>query len=663
MRSITVRHILRLANSTRRRANRAARYPEQIELLRGEFAQLIPGSSDTVTYYTQHDSRITREALRGNIAIQYSPYDHGGGSDGNTPQARVRVFCENQRIPVLDKSWDSPYASTSTGTGSGSESGDNGVDSREFCYPALSLEKNANTAFNTAQLALATYIDPGANVQTWNRLINFPADKVSVVVANVVNGPDSAANEGWTDVIPRAAASGKKVLGYVRTGYLGVSFQHFTTRLGSSKTSDWVAQIQEDVDQWYRLYPDHMGGIFFDEGWNDCGVDNVNAQLYKFITQQTKRKYPGAYTVLNPGAPMPQCFEHSADTLLTAEVSYATYTSDAYVPCDWTPSDSRKLWHIIYDVPESEVASVAALARERGAGLLHITDDIEPNPYDTVPGDSYMQTLMAAVAGGQPMNEGTYAYPGGPSSSPPSNFQLVSFDYSSATVSWSTSPNAIGYQIYQGSDLVLSLTPEMTTVTIGSLAPGTYYHFNIFALNGDGTLTASSASAIAMTTKSLPGAGQTVSQMSVSGGESQTIYKATILVPHAFVRVFVWDKECYDPSHFPLTSWAAWPINYDALDVVCNHYMVEGEYLYHYTGSGGSAAFENAKWTWTQLAEAPLVQSGYEYTWTVPMGTSTMNTSHFLIQVQGYGPMANVFQPCPWGTAWAADAKVTAYCL
>jgi hypothetical protein len=97
------------------------------------------------------------------------------------------------------------------------------------------------------QLALATYIDPGANVATWERLISFPSDKVSVLVANVVNGPDSAANAGWTDVIPRAAASGKTVLGYVRTGYLGVSFQKFTTRLGSSHTSDWYVTYERNL--------------------------------------------------------------------------------------------------------------------------------------------------------------------------------------------------------------------------------------------------------------------------------------------------------------------------------------------------------------------------------------------------------------------------------
>jgi hypothetical protein len=88
------------------------------------------------------------------------------------------------------------------------------------------------------QLALATYIDPGANHGIWERLIAFPSDKVSVLVTNHANHPDSAAKAGWTDVVPRAAASGKIVLGYVRTRYLGVSFQQFTTRLRSSKTSD-----------------------------------------------------------------------------------------------------------------------------------------------------------------------------------------------------------------------------------------------------------------------------------------------------------------------------------------------------------------------------------------------------------------------------------------
>jgi hypothetical protein len=530
------------------------------------------------------------------------------------------------------------------------------------------------------QLALATYIDPGANVATWERLISFPSDKVSVLVANVVNGPDSAANAGWTDVIPRAAASGKTVLGYVRTGYLGVSFQKFTTRLGSSHTSDWyvtyernligfwrpytdlspllcrVAQIQEDVDQWYRLYPGHIGGIFFDEGWNDCGAGDLNAKLYKFITQETKRKYPGAYTVLNPGAPMPQCFEHSADTLLTAEVSYATYTSSAYADVDWTPSDPRKLWHIVYDVPSDQVAAVAKLARSRNVGMLHITDDIEPNPYDTIPNDGYMQNFMDAVEGGEPLNEELALYTGSVKRvDSPLRFQVDQFDYSSATLSWLVTSEAIGYKIRQDGVPILSLMPWMTVVTVGNLEPGKSYTFSIVAISAGGIESGLSQLAI-VKTLALPHKGRTVADTSVSATASQTTYKAKILVPYAFVRIFIWSDHHSPSAKCNLARYGGWPINYTDWDYVCNYYMVEGGTLYKYSGSG-------ANWSWTWVAEVSLVQTGYDYVWNVPLGLSTISTHNFILQVQGYGPMANVFHPCPeFGVESVSFSKAATYC-
>ena len=166
------------------------------------------------------------------------------------------------------------------------------------------------------QVALASYINPNANITAWNRLIAYPQDKLSVLVANVVNGPDNTVDAGWRDVISRAAASGKTVIGYVRTGYLGVSDQHFATRLGSTNLADWVAQIEEDVDMWYTLYGSSIGGIFFDEGLADCGTNNVYADIYTHINRYTKARHPGAYTVLNPGTHVPQCFEHAVDTFV-----------------------------------------------------------------------------------------------------------------------------------------------------------------------------------------------------------------------------------------------------------------------------------------------------------------------------------------------------------
>lgn len=40
----------------------------------------------------------------------------------------------------------------------------------------------------------------------------------------------------------------------------------------------------------YTLYP-NLGGIFFDEGWPECRVNNQYVDLYKYINDCTKRAY------------------------------------------------------------------------------------------------------------------------------------------------------------------------------------------------------------------------------------------------------------------------------------------------------------------------------------------------------------------------------------
>ena len=99
---------------------------------------------------------------------------------------------------------------------------------------------------------MASYIYPTDDPDAWNRMIDYPVDKVSVLVANVINGPGSIVDVNWEVVIAEAFANGKRVIGYVRTGYLGVSWQQFQTRLGSTDLADWTSQIQMDVDLWYQ---------------------------------------------------------------------------------------------------------------------------------------------------------------------------------------------------------------------------------------------------------------------------------------------------------------------------------------------------------------------------------------------------------------------------
>jgi hypothetical protein len=459
-----------------------------------------------------------------------------------------------------------------------------------------------------------------------------------ILIANVVNGPDSAKDDNWAAVINRASSAGKTVLGYVRTGYLGVSQQKFVTRLGSGDLADWTAQIEEDIDMWYTLYGNGMGGIFFDEGWPECGDSNQYVNLYKHINDYTKRKYPGAYTILNPGSPMASCFEDTMDTLLTFELDYTAYTT-SYTPNDWTPNDPRKLWHIVYNVPEDAIGEVMKLSKERGAGFVQLTSDVLPNPYDNLPDDSYMSALMNAVTGGSLKNDDASSWSSGGSAGSVSGLSILKSDYTSAQLSWNSASNALGYNVYSGDTLVASLPNSMTKVTLGGLTSGASHDFKVNAVGGNGAL-GSPSDTVTITIKSLPG-GKTIANWESTPGDSSTTIEADILVPYAFVRLYIWDSVGCEFDTDP-----GWSVNFKTDDYVCAKYMVEGTTLYKYSGTlpEGSTA---PPWSWSSQGSVSLDITGYTYKWTLLLGTSAIDTSKFVVQAQGYNSLTNIFEPNP----------------
>lgn len=498
------------------------------------------------------------------------------------------------------------------------------------------------------QIAIASYINPLGDPVTWQRLLAYDSQKVSVLVANVLNGPDYIVDESWKAVIDQATAQGKTILGYVRTGYLGVSQQQFTTRLGSHNLADWASQIEQDVDKWFELYSS-LGGIFFDEGWPECGENNVYADLYAYINDYTKRKHPGAFTVLNPGSPMAQCFENTMDTLLTFESSYENYQS-SFVPNDWTPKDPRKIWHIVYRVPQDQVANAAALALSRGAGLLELTDDDNPNPYDTLPNDAYMQAAIGAMAGGKPPINEPAEESGSQVAGVPNDALVISSDYTSVTIAWSAVNGALGYAVYRNGVEVLELPASMTRATVGMLDPGSLnLAFEVRTVLASGSQ--SIPRLISGSTNSLPANGSIVNTGFTKNGNTVT-YTADVLVPYAFVRLFIGIQQPDTlsgggPAH-------GWPIDIPGVDVMGTayvqivNYLVEGNdfysALYEYTGSWKMEGKpKNAEWSWAFLGTTQLVQSGYTYTWTVQLDGTQAKASEYIIQGQGYAPIDNVF--------------------
>jgi hypothetical protein len=496
------------------------------------------------------------------------------------------------------------------------------------------------------QIAIASYINPLGDPASWSRLLAYDTGKVSVLVANVLNGPDYVVDESWKSVIDQAAAQGKKIIGYVRTGYLGVSQQQFTTRLGSRDLADWASQIEQDIDKWYELYGNSLGGIFFDEGWPDCGPNNIYADLYAYIDDYTKKKHPGAYTVLNPGSPIAQCYEDVMDTLLTFENTLDAY-QNSYVPNDWTPKDPGKIWHIIYNVPQDQIGTVAELAASRNIGLIEITDDVHPNPYDSLPNEAYMQAVLGVVTGGKPPvrepADVTNSYVAGL----PGDVTVASSDYSSVTLTWSSVPNALGYAVYMNSQQVLELPGSLTRATIGMIDPGTSgISFEVRTVlsssSGGGTPRIISAG-----TKSLPSDGS-IANVGFTQSSGTVTYTADVLVPYAFVRLFI-GKDQPDPG-----IGRGWPIQAAELtnQGVAQHqivnWLVEGNDfysgLYEYTGAWYETTAANADWSWASIGEAKQTQDGYTYTWSVPLGGTGAVPKEYVVQGQGYAPINNVFK-------------------
>ncbi|MFB7597103.1 spherulation-specific family 4 protein [Streptomyces sp. NPDC056160] len=509
--------------------------------------------------------------------------------------------------------------------------GDQMTELEELLNEAMRDWGGLNTGTSEQQIAVASYIYP--TDPAWDRLIASPSDKTTVVVANVLNGPGSAADSSWARVIDRAAASGKKVLGYVDTGYMGLA-DNRATRLGSKAAADWIMQIEEDINAWYSLYGSAMGGIFFDDGYNECGTGNEVPTWYHEINNYVKRAHPGAMTVLNPGAIVPQCYEGTADVLLTYEGSYAGYVGSGYQNLGWTPKSPSEIWHIIYDTPADQVQAVAKKAEERGAGYVDITDDTLSNPYDTLPAGSYWTAEQGAVEGGSPSVAPADAYTtGGSTPAAPAALKVTKSDYTSATLTWSPVSGAAQYELEVGSH-VLKLPGTMTTATVGGLTPGgKAYGIAVSARAANGDASGYSAP-VTVTTMSLPG-GKTVSGVSVSASASSTTYSADFLVPYSFHRLYVWSGDgtgCDAP---------AWPINYNAWNFVCADYMVEGTTLYRY-----ASTVYDGSWSWTPVATVPVTVSGYTYTWTLPLGTSTAATKNFVLQAEGYNTRTEIFSPC-----------------
>ena len=108
--------------------------------------------------------------------------------------------------------------------------------------------------------AVPAYFHPQDSAAEWAQLASTD---VGLVVANIADGPGLVREERWAAAFAGARATGCDVVGYVDTGYLGLT--GLRTQRGSTLLGDWLEQILGDVETWYRLYGDQVTGIFLDQ--------------------------------------------------------------------------------------------------------------------------------------------------------------------------------------------------------------------------------------------------------------------------------------------------------------------------------------------------------------------------------------------------------------
>jgi len=202
--------------------------------------------------------------------------------------------------------------------------------------------------------------------------------------------------------------------------------------------------------------------------------------------------------------------------------------------------------------------------------------------------------------------------------------------------------------VYQNGALVLEVPASLTRATVGMLEPGTPgISFEVKTILSSGSGGASKS--IAASTKKLPSGGSIANVSHKKSGDS-VVYTADILVPYAFVRLFVSGRH---ESHGASTGWPidaglkAVPGSSSIAQWKLVNYMVEGNDFYAgfytYSGSYVEGGSGNADWTWSQQGEVKLTQSGYTYTWVVPLGGTDAVPDQYAVQGQGYAPIQNVF--------------------
>lgn len=218
------------------------------------------------------------------------------------------------------------------------------------------------------RMYIPSYFYPGA---LWDQA-DAKAPVVDVMIMNPASGPGTSQDSNYVTAVQNARNAGVKVLGYVHTSY-------------SQRNIDTVKGEVDSYLNWYNI-----SGIFFDEA-------NTSAAGIAYYQNVSDYVYATAapYVSLNPGTIPNPGYMNISDNVVIFEGTYATYKS--WASPSWASSfPSSKITHLVHATSTtSRMNDAVTKAKARNAGYVYVTNDVLPNPWDTLP--SYFNSEITKI--------------------------------------------------------------------------------------------------------------------------------------------------------------------------------------------------------------------------------------------------------------------------
>jgi len=318
-----------------------------------------------------------------------------------------------------------------------------------FIVPLLTSTQAAGLSTSPTGLIISLYTYPGT---TWDQVAAAKKAHPSVPIIAIINpasGPGTSIDTKYVTGIQELKSAGVIVLGYVYTSY----------------ASRNMSSVIDDIDTYKKWYP--VDGIKFDQMANTPGFESYYSNLTAYAKSQGF-----TFTVGNPGTDTIPSYIGTVDNMIIYEgPGLPTIPSLAG-------------WHTSYDKSNfsaesfgiSTLDEAAEFTESQYLGYMYITNDILPNPYDSIP--PYLSTEVAVLDTS--------------STTAPRNLQATS-GIGNATLVWQAplsngGSTITGYQIYRstssGTGTIYASIGNLTSFTDTLVTGGTKYFYKVSALNG-----------------------------------------------------------------------------------------------------------------------------------------------------------------------------------